>query len=266
MRNSMKILPAVLVAGLLCTPGILNAQSNPPQSDDGYKSSQATKSAKKEAKAAAKMSDAEQVLKAAANGDQGIPKDLLEKAKCVGVFPSFKKVALGVGGEGGKGVFTCRTENGMSGPAFYKIGGGSVGWQAGVKEADLVLLVMDEDGMNKLMNGEHVEIGTDISAAAGTVGTKDDTGKADTSDDSGKDADPKAADKASNPQILAWSRTHGAFAGASLDGLNLAEEDGLNAELYHRTVSAKEILTSDTDTLPVPTIAQSFVKTTEQSM
>ena len=97
--------------------------------DDGYKSGQATKNAKKEAKAAEKFTEAEEVLKASVNApDQGIPRDLLEKAECIGVFPGFKKVALGVGGEGGKGVFTCRTGHGsnMSGPAFFKIGGGSV--------------------------------------------------------------------------------------------------------------------------------------------
>jgi len=249
MRQSIKILPAVLVAGLLSAPVILSAETTAPQSDDGYKSSQAIKSAKKEAKAAAKLSDAEQVLKAAAGSqDQGIPKDLLEKAKCVGVFPSFRKVALGVGGEGGKGLFTCRTDAGMSGPAFFKIGGGSVGWQAGVKEADLVLLVMDEDGMNKLLN-DQVDIGKDLTAAAGPVGK-----------------DGKLTDGQTSAQLLAWSRTHGAFAGASLDGLGLRQVEDDNAEIYHRPLAAKEILTTSTDSLPVPQVAQSFVKTTEQVM
>ena len=249
MRTRIRILPAVLVAGLLAAPVMLRA-GDTPQSDDGYKSSQATKSAKKEAKTAAKLSDAEAVLRAAAESkDAGIPRDLLEKAKCVGVFPSFKKVALGVGGEGGKGVFTCRTDHGMSGPAIYKIGGGSVGWQAGVKEVDLVLLVMDDEGMNKLLNDDKVEIGTDISATAGPVGH-----------------DAKQTDSQSNARLLAWSRTHGAFAGASLDGLGLTQDENDNAELYHQTVGAREILTTDTDTLPVPQVAQSFVKTTEQFM
>jgi lipid-binding SYLF domain-containing protein len=249
MRHTFRILPAVLVAGLVAAPVMLRA-SDTHASDYGYKSSQATKSAKKEAKTAAKLSDAEAVLKAAAESkDGGISRDLLEKAKCVGVFPSFKKVALGVGGEGGKGVFTCRTEHGMSGPAIYKIGGGSVGWQAGVKEADLILLVMDEEGMNKLLNDDHVEIGTDLTATAGPVGH-----------------DEKLTDTQSGAQLLAWSRTHGAFAGASLDGLGLRQDDDDNAELYHKTLGAREILTTDTDTLPVPQVAQSFVKTTEQYM
>ena len=239
-------LPAVLIAGLLAAPVVLGAQ----QEDEGYKSGQATKSEKKDAKAAAKFGVAEDLLKAAvANEDGGIPRDLLDKAKCIGVFPDFKKVAFGVGGEGGKGLFTCRTDGGMSAPAFYKIGGGSVGWQAGVKETDLILLVMNEEGMNKLMS-DKVEIGKDISAAAGPVGAN-----AKASDDSKADT-----------QILAWSRTHGAFAGASLDGLGLTQDEDDNQQLYKKPVQARDILTSGKDELPVPQIAQSFVKTTERYM
>src|SRR5262245_31302366 len=123
MRMSTKVLPIVILAGFLAAPVVSRAAQ-----DDGYKSGQATKSSKKQSKAADKISEAEQVLKAAVNTkDHGIPKDLLEKAQCVGVFPGFRKVALGVGGEGGGGVFTCRAGHGMSGPAFFKLGGGSVG-------------------------------------------------------------------------------------------------------------------------------------------
>lgn len=243
MHKLTKTLPVALIAGLLAAPVALGARG-----DEGYKSGQATKSAKKDAKAAAKFSDAEEVLKAAVtNEDQGIPHDLLDKAKCIGVFPDFKKVALGVGGEGGKGLFTCRTDGGMSAPAFYKIGGGSVGWQAGVKQADLVLLVMTEEGMNKLMS-DQAEIGTDLSAAAGPVG------KAATHSDR------------NDTQVLAWSRTHGAFAGASLDGLGLKQDEDDNQQLYKKPVQARDILTADKDELPVPQIAESFVKTTERYM
>jgi len=111
-----------------------------------------------------------------------------------------------------------------------------------------VLLVMDEDGMNKLLN-DQVDIGKDLTTAAGPVG---------------KDA--KLTDVQTGAQLLAWSRTHGAFAGASLDGLGLRQVEDDNADLYHRPLAAREILTTSTDSLPVPQIAQSFVKTTEQFM
>lgn len=247
MRNPVKVVPALLIAGLLSAPVILSAAG-----DDGYKSGQATKNARKEAKAAEKFSEAEEVLKASVSApDQGIPRDLLEKAECVGVFPGFKKVAFGVGGEGGKGVFTCRTGHGndMSGPAFFKIGGGSVGWQAGVQEADLVLLVMNEEGMDKLLT-DKVKLGADISAAAGPVGRKAEA----------------STDAAMTAQILSWSRSRGAFAGASLEGLVLTQDKDDNELLYDKPVEAREILTADEDSLPVPRIAQSFVKTTEQYM
>ena len=253
-----KALPAVLiaVAGLLASPVVLGAQG-----DEGYKSNQATKSAKKDAKEAEKISAAEEVLKAAiSDEDHGIPRDLLEKAKCIGVFPDFKKVALGIGGESGKGLFICRTDGGMSAPAFYKIGGGSVGWQAGVKEADLVLLVMTEEGMNRLMS-DQAEIGTDLSAAAGPAHDADDP------DHDKSKEDTKAEDKMrEGKDLLAWSRTHGAFAGASLDGLGLTADEDDNQQLYKKPVQARDILTSDKADLPVPQIAQSFVKTTEQYM
>lgn len=245
MRKSIKVGQVLLIAGLLASPVILGAKG-----DDGYKSGQATKSAKKETKAAAKIAEAEEVLKASVRSrDEGIPRHLLEKAECIGVFPGFKKVAFGVGGEGGKGVFTCRTGHGMSGPAFFKIGGGSVGWQAGVEEVDLILLVMNEEGMNKLLT-DKVKIGADISAAAGPVGRKVEA----------------STDALMGAQILSWSRARGAFAGASLEGLALDQDEDDNAVLYGKPVEARDILTADTDTLPVPQIAQSFVKTTEESM
>ena len=218
--------------------------------DDGYKSGQASKADKKEAKAAEKFSEAEEVLKASVDApDQGIPRDLLRKAECVGVFPGFKKVAFGVGGEGGKGVFTCRNGHKMSGPAFFKLGGGSVGWQAGVKEADLVLLVMNEEGMDRLLSSK-VKLGADISVAAGPVG---------------RDAEA-STDATMQAGILSWSRSRGAFAGASLEGLVLTQDEDDNEAIYDKPVDAREILTADTKDLPVPQIARSFIETTEEYM
>ena len=244
MRKSIRVVPALLIAGLLSAPAILRA------GDDGYKSGTATKHDKKDAKAAEKLSEAEEVLKASVEAkDSGIPRDLLEKAECVGVFPGFKKVAFGVGGEGGKGVFTCRNGHKMTGPAFFKLGGGSVGWQAGIKEADLVLLVMNEEGMNRLLSSK-VKLGADVSIAAGPVG---------------RDAEA-ATDATLQAGILSWSRSRGAFAGASLDGLVLAQDEDDNEALYDKPVEAREILTADSKDLPVPRIARSFIETTEEYM
>jgi lipid-binding SYLF domain-containing protein len=107
---------------------------------------------------------------------------------------------------------------------------------------------MNDDAMNKIL-ADQVELGTGISTTAGPVG---------------QDADRSETQK--DTDILAFSRTHGAFAGASLDGLGLAQVEDDNAALYDKPMEAREILTTDTDILPVPQIAQSFVKTTEQSM
>src|SRR5262245_40454445 len=118
-----------------------------------------------------KLQKAESVLQASLTApDKGIPQDLLDKAECVGVFPDVTKGAFIVGGQGGKGVFTCRDASGkMGAPAFYTIGGGSVGWQFGGEQTDLILLVMDKDGMQHLLK-EKFTLGAEASAAAGPVG------------------------------------------------------------------------------------------------
>ena len=104
---------------------------------------------------------AEEVLKAAVNApDKGIPKELLERAECIGVFPGVKKGAFVIGGEWGRGVFTCRKEEGtMGAPALFTMGGGSVGWQFGGKKVDVVLLVMNKDGLRHLLqDGAHPRV------------------------------------------------------------------------------------------------------------
>ena len=134
MRTLIKVVPALLVSGLLAAPAFVN------KAQGADKDKAPTKVEKLDEKDVKKIQEAEEVLKASVNApDKGIPQNLLEKAECVGVFPGVKKAALVVGGEGGKGVFTCRTGDGMSGPAFFKIGGPSIGWQAGVQESDLIL-------------------------------------------------------------------------------------------------------------------------------
>jgi len=164
--------------------------------------------------------------------------------------PGIIKGGFVIGVERGHGVVCVRDANGAwQLPQFVTITGGSIGWQAGVEEVDLILLVMNEEGMNKLLT-DKVKIGADISAAAGPVGRKVEA----------------STDALMGAQILSWSRARGAFAGASLEGLALDQDEDDNAVLYGKPVEARDILTADTDTLPVPQIAQSFVKTTEESM
>jgi SH3 domain-containing YSC84-like protein 1 len=174
-----------------------------------------------------KLQRAEQVLKAAIEApDRGIPKELLEKAECIGIFPDVKKGAFIVGGEGGRGVFTCREKDGaMGSPAFFKMGGGSVGWQFGGEEADLVLLVMNRNGIDHLLQ-DRFTIGGEAVATAGPVGR---TAKA-------------ATDAQLHAELLSWSRSQGAFLGAALDGSVVTQDKNGNKRLYGKEVHAKEIL------------------------
>ena len=174
-----------------------------------------------------RLQRAEAVLTASLEApDKGIPKEALEKAECVGVFPDVKKGAFIVGGQGGSGVFTCRDAKGdMGAPAFFKIGGGSVGWQFGGQETDLVLLVMNEGGMNHLLK-DKITIGAEATATGGPVGR---TAKA-------------ATDAQMHAQILSWSRSQGAFLGAALDGSVVRPDADANRAVYGKDVSAKSIL------------------------
>jgi len=165
-----------------------------------------------------------------ATPDKGIPQDLLNKAQCVIIIPSMKKAAFVVGGEYGKGFATCRKESGMGwgAPAAVKLEGGSVGFQIGGSATDLILLVMNRRGMDKLMS-DKVTLGADASVAAGPVGR---TAAANT-------------DLKMNAEILAWSRAKGLFAGISLNGASLRPESDVNAELYGHKMTNREILGAD---------------------
>jgi len=196
-----------------------------------------------------RLRDAEEVLTMSVTApDKGIPKDLLEKAECVGVFPGIAKGAFVVGGDYGHGVFTCRQSDGkMGAPAFFTIAGGSVGWQFGGEQADLVLLVMNQQGV-KHMLADRFTLGAEASAVAGPVGR---TAKA-------------ATDAQLHAQILSWSRSRGAFLGASLEG-NVVKPDNKTTEaFYGRPLTARQILV-DQD-VKTPRAAEAFVRlTTEYS-
>jgi len=173
------------------------------------------------------LEKADAVLQASLSApDKGIPQDALAKAECVGVFPDVKKAAFIVGGQGGHGVFTCRDSSGTFGPpAYFKIAGGSVGWQFGGQETDLVLLVMNDDGMKHLLDDKFT-IGAEATATAGPVGR---TAKA-------------ATDAELHAGILSWSRSQGAFVGAALDGSVIKPDKDMNRAVYGTDVTARAIL------------------------
>ena len=161
--------------------------------------------------------------------DKGIPRDLLNKAECVVVYPSVKKAGFIVGAEYGRGAITCRTGAAFRGPwsapAMFALEGGSVGFQIGGEATDFVLLIMNEKGAESVMSSK-VKLGADASAAAGPVGR---TTSAET-------------DVVMKAEILSWSRARGVFGGVSLEGSTMRSDDGANKDLYKQQLSAKEIV------------------------
>src|SRR5580658_5855783 len=174
--------------------------------------------------------------------DKGIPQDLMDKAKCVVVMPGMKKAGFIFGAEEGRGFAVCRREGGVgwSAPAAMRSEGGSFGFQIGVSESDVVLLVMNDGGMKHLLSDKFT-VGGDASGAAGPVG---------------RDISART-DVVLNAEILSYSRTHGLFAGISLEGATLRPDGSTNRELYGRDTTNREILTGD---LKTPASAVKFEK------
>ncbi len=156
--------------------------------------------------------------------DKSIPKDLLDKAEAIAVFPGVVKAAFIIGGSGGQGSISRRTARGWSAPAFFKIGGGSFGAQIGAEKTDYVLLIMNEKGLRGLLE-DKFEIGGEASIAAGPVGR---TASASTN---------VTVDAA----ILSYSRSKGAFVGVSLKGGVISPDNDLNEAVYG--MKARDILT-----------------------
>ena len=167
--------------------------------------------------------------------DKGIPRDLLEKAQCVVVVPGLKKAAFVVGADYGKGYSVCRHAGGWTGPAAVRFSGGSFGPQIGLESTDIILLVMDRKGMENLARDKFT-IGVDASAAAGPVGR----------------TSTASTDASLHAEILSWSRAHGAFAGASLNGTIVSKDGGEDKRLYGTEVSNKAILMGE---VPPPAAA-----------
>src|SRR5580692_9981283 len=171
--------------------------------------------------------------------DEGIPQDLLRKARCVIVVPGLKKVAFIGGGKYGRGFASCMTRKGWSPPAAIRIEGGSFGLQLGGSSTDVIMLVLNQGGMKKLMS-DKVTLGGEAAAAAGPVGR---------STSANTDVLMKA-------EILSWSRSRGVFAGISLEGATLRQDEDENAKLYGKPLTNKEILTG---TVKRPTMGGPFL-------
>jgi lipid-binding SYLF domain-containing protein len=193
-------------------------------------------------KAGERLTDAAAVLsEVMATPDKGIPQDLLAKAQCVVIIPSMKKAAFVVGAEYGRGFAECRKADGLGwgAPAAVRMEGGSVGFQIGGSATDLILLVMSRRGMDKLV-GDKFTLGADASLAAGPVGR---TANANT-------------DVKMTAEILAWSRSKGLFAGISLNGATLRQDQDRNAELYGKKMDNREVLLGS---MPAPPAAEPLI-------
>ncbi|MBZ5553310.1 MAG: lipid-binding SYLF domain-containing protein [Acidobacteriia bacterium] len=176
-----------------------------------------------------RLEECGQVLKEVLDVPEDIPQDLLDKAECVVIVPSTKKLAIGIGGSYGRGAMSCRTGSNFTGPwsppALYALEGGSIGFQLGGQETDFVLLIMNPRGVSSLLRSK-VKIGADASAAAGPKGRN---ATADT-------------DVALRAEILTYSRSRGLFAGISLAGSTLRQDSTANLRVYQKDVSARDIV------------------------
>ena len=171
--------------------------------------------------------------------DNGIPEEVLEHAKCMAVVPHMVKGGFVFGGKGGKGVATCRTANGWSAPAFITISGGSWGLQIGVEAVDLVMIIQNEKGMQKLLSS-NFQLGADASAAAGPVGRHASAG----------------TDWKLDTEILTYSRAKGAFAGLTLEGASIRQDDDSRHAIYGRKVTTRALLLGK---VPAPSAAKPFL-------
>jgi lipid-binding SYLF domain-containing protein len=179
-----------------------------------------------------------------------IPQELLEKAECVIVIPSMTKVALGIGGSYGRGAMSCRTGKAFNGPwgapAMYSLEGGSFGLQLGAESTDVVLLVMNNRGVDALLSSK-VKLGGNISAAAGPKGRNLEA----------------STDATMRAEILSYSRARGLFAGVSLEGTSLRPDDDATRAVYARKLTARAIVTG-TRAVAVPESGRHFIAVLEK--
>ena len=197
-----------------------------------------------------RIANSSAVMSEILNVPDNIPRDLLDKARCVVVMPSVLKAAFIVGGDYGRGTMVCRTGKAFSGPwgapAMYALEGGSIGFQIGGEATDFVFLIMNDRGANSLLHSK-VKLGADASIAAGPVGR-----------DAAADTDAYM-----RSEILSYSRARGVFVGVSLEGSTLRPDERGNRNLYGRSVTAAQIVRESE--VRVPSIASSLIAKLENA-
>lgn len=210
--------------------------------------SPAVQAADKNTKEQERLQASGTVLQEVLNIPDAIPPDLLNKAECVVVIPSTLKFAIGVGGSYGRGAMSCRSGASYTGswgaPAMYALEGANIGFQLGGQATDFVLLVMNAHGVESLLKSK-VKLGADASAAAGPKG---------------RDA-AAATDAFMRAEILTYSRSRGLFAGISLEGSTLRQDNGANQKIYGRKITAREIVRGGAGT---PAAGATMVSTLNQ--
>jgi SH3 domain-containing YSC84-like protein 1 len=218
----MKIMPMLLAGAFALTTGHLWAASGSEDSIERLQLSSDT-------------------LQAMINApDKGIPEEALNNAKCIVVVPHLVKGGFVIGGEHGRGVATCRTKEGWSAPAFVSIGGGSWGLQIGVEGVDLVMLVMNDDGLQHLLSSKF-QVGADASASAGPIGRHASAG----------------TDWKMDSEILTYSRSKGVFAGISLDGAVVEQDKDSTRAIYGSDPSFHAVLSGE---VRPPSSTRKFLK------
>src|ERR1700723_2418426 len=223
----MKITPLLLVAAMALTGGNLWAASGRQDSLD-------------------RLQMSSDVLHSIMNApDKGIPEEVMNGAKCIVVVPHLVKGGFVVGGEHGRGIASCRTANGWSAPAFVSVGGGSWGLQIGVEGIDLVMLVMNDRGLQHLLSTKF-ELTGEGSVAAGPVGRHTSAG----------------TDVLLNTEVLTYSRSKGIFAGLTLEGAVIEQDDDSTRAIYGQHMRFRNILSGHAST---PASAHAFVRAVSEA-
>jgi SH3 domain-containing YSC84-like protein 1 len=199
-------------------------------------------------KEAERLNNSARVFKEIVSDNKGLPTSILDKAECVLIFPSVKKIAVGIGGSYGRGVLVCRTGANMDGgwgaPAMYKLDEGSLGIQLGSTATDFVLLVMNHKGATQILNGK-TKLGANAAAAAGPTGA----------DAQGYNAEAMKVD------VLTYSRSKGLFAGVSLTGASMDGDEDADKALYGKPITPSEIINGTTP----PAAAKTLIETLDST-
>ena len=206
--------------------------------------------AKKGSKEQERLRNCGVVLKEILDIPDNVPKELLDKAECVVILPSVKKFAIGIGGSYGRGAMSCRSGKNFTGswsaPAMYQLKGGNIGFQLGGQATDFLLLVMNPRGADSILKSK-VKLGADASAAAGPKGR----------------TATVATDAYMRAEVLSYSRSKGLFAGVSVEGSTLRQDNGANKKVYGRKIKAQEIVRQGAT--GIPAAGQLMVSTLNKS-